>query len=575
MSETGESPTPESSVRNSSKRSRLSRTSALHDVQGEAISSDSEEAQGEPPSATSRRTHVIPDSSEESEEDVSPVSTTNPASLRSPNSLQEVESESDDQSLTQHANDSDDEFAGLHAKSRLSSKLNERQREHVLSLRRAASLEKKLQANLERQERRAERAQERAETEDAKKRELIISVTVEWQGHHLPESVFDKFRSFCHRESSWFSLAYEKGPTLGLWHLQGVAVFHNVSVLAVKKQWIVFAGWNVVAPPHKVNNCFKEASGKGLSTQHGLLGYVRKDLGEYDGHLFYCSPSVTEQEKVRGDELYVAMGKSNKCAECVLTATNFVDRASLFFDRKIKNPALSDLDTTLKAMLETGKYSVHGSFFTNNGAMIYSRAQAAFHCRLYPSAATVEDVHRIFFNRSHKPDSTLSDPHVSVAPEPRAPVRDSPSAPDVFSNNDEYVHLDRSLHPDACSLSDLPGSPHPPEPLAAHHSTEVSSNFNSQQAPSVYDISQHYEMHSYCETAWDIAGDTSRRTPTRAQLSDPRFPPFFVQRTAGLNQRFTRDSLAPHIYNQQATATTEPEPEIGCNPCMPAECESV
>ena len=70
-----------------------------------------------------------------------------------------------------------------------------------------------------------------------------------------------------------------------------------MSVLAVKKQWIVFAGWNVVAPPHKVNNCFKEASGKFLSTQHGLLGYVRKDLGEYDGHLIYCSPSVTDQEK--------------------------------------------------------------------------------------------------------------------------------------------------------------------------------------------------------------------------------------------------------------------------------------
>ena len=128
--------------------------------------------------------------------------------------------------------------------------------------------------------------------------------------------------------SKWWAASYEKGATLGHFHIQAVAVMDAVSCNQMKKDWYEFSGWNENRPRvKKVSVMFREATGKGLHTQYGLLGYIRKDCARYDGHLFFCDPSVTEEEMREGDMLYVKFGKGNKGNPCQLTEVNILDRA--------------------------------------------------------------------------------------------------------------------------------------------------------------------------------------------------------------------------------------------------------
>ena len=120
---------------------------------------------------------------------------------------------------------------------------------------------------MSKQSKRLERANSNLADEDrrhaeneAKKRELVLSLTLEWQGHHLPLDVFGQFRQWLEQYSSWFAVAYEKGSTVGLWHAQAVAVFFERSPAAVKGLWKRFSARHGDPPNCKVNVCFKEAS---------------------------------------------------------------------------------------------------------------------------------------------------------------------------------------------------------------------------------------------------------------------------------------------------------------------------
>ena len=113
--------------------------------------------------------------------------------------------------------------------------------------------------------------------------------------------------------------------------------------------------------------------------------------------------------------------------------------ASLFFDRRIRNPALAELDYVLKMMLQTGKFSIHGSFFTPHGSMIYSRAQTAFQCRVFPAQTSTADVHAILFNRRNAIRDEILDNLTAKSVD-----RDGPDDFDPFSAQSAYVTLDRS-----------------------------------------------------------------------------------------------------------------------------------
>ena len=462
---------------------------------------------------------------------------------------------------------------GVDATTRINqSRHSQEQIAFILAERRRKKLADRLERRLERVNSRTVAENARAEATESKKRELILSLTVEWQGHHLPLDVWGQFRIFLESHSSWFCLAYEKGPTNGLWHAQGVGVFHDTSSTAVKKRWQRFASRYQNPPQCKVNLCFKEAAQKGLSTRLGLLGYVRKDIGEYEGHQIVSHESVTDDERRQGDLLFLAYGKTNKTAECTLTQNNLIDRAALFFEKKVKNPALQELDHVLMLMLQTGKYTVHGQFFTHNGSMIYHRAQAALIARLNPDSVSVDDVHQILFTRRSPRDEFLASMTVD---------RDPPGARDPFEARDAFVHLTSD---DRCSESSLTAEPEPPhtsgeaEPLASCDTTEVRSN-NSATAQREPPPSLYFSMAGCSEprvypppqnTAPPPTSSASfssaeplvvgpDRTPTR--IHDPRRPPFFVQNTPGLHFRFVRDpassppSEVDHTQSSHVTAS--------------------
>ena len=233
--------------------------------------------------------------------------------------------------------------------------------------------------------------------------------------------------------------------------------------------------------------------------------------------------------------------KSHKTAECVLTASNFKNRAALFFDKKVKNPAMMDLDYVLCEMLHTGKYSVHGSFFTENGGMIYQRAQAAFCARITPTATTVQDVHTMIFNRTSRRDLIRDELLEKLE-------RDPPDAPDPFASVDAYV----SLSPNTGRCESV-GSMSPqetsrisstldPDFESGRDTTEVCMNASAtatREPHSIYDISQDFvpEPSSYSARAVELAENGS----IPPVIADPRRPPYFVQRTPGLHIRFIRD----------------------------------
>ena len=557
---------PEAADPSPPKSQRLTRSSAIvaEDVQN--VSSGSEEPSGE----DSRDPALEP---EESDDDVEEVPASSFSDPRSP-SLQSQRSPSPDQSRDEPSavdEDAPAEFAGLDASTRINcARHTYDQIEFIKKLRRRKKLlerlEQKQATREKRDDRRATDLQRQNSSLLANHRDHTLSITVEWQGHHVPQEVFDTLRQFLEQSSSWWCLSKEKGATIGLWHCQAVAKFHTTSPKAVKKDWIRFAGWHVNPPPYKVNNCFKEVSNRGLSTQHGLLGYVRKDIDQYEGHICVSSESVRDEEKVRGDELYLAFGKSDKTSDCILTPSNFIDRASLFFDRRIRNPALAQLDYVFKSMLQTGKFSIHGSFFTHHGSMIYSRAQTAFQCRVFPGQTSTEDVHAILFNRRNVRDETVD----NTTPEPVD--RDGPDDLDPFEAQSAYVTLDRSFHADAAAAGQFDSRD---QPLSECDTTEARSNADARPPPSMYETLRSFATDTdsctdatplsdiaqppsatrqtdYSETAWDIAGDVTRRVPTPQQLLDPRMPEFFVHRSPA-------PGLDRPVYSRYSSSTATPQ----------------
>ena len=333
----------------------------------------------------------------------------------------------------------EDELAGVTADTPLRKhQQSQRVYEHIKKLRSERREDKRRTEKDERAAKKIQRQTQRIDAknkaEESKKRQFTVSVTIEWQGRDLPIDVHTTFCAWCVQTATWWAAAYEKGATCGFWHIQAEIEGTFSSLNNIKRSWNSFVGWDVNKPPcKKVNVCVKELCGKGLHTRLGILGYTRKDIDKYDGHLWSCSPTVTDEEKEEADVLYVQLGKGDKGGTCVLTDTNILDRAIVFFQRFVKNPMYAQLDVVLAMMLRTGRYTVHGKFLTSNGAMIYGRAQLAFQCRVCPPDTNVEDVNRIFFATAKPRDDTCT---------PRTPIR-TPRT-DHFSDMSEYVALSRS-----------------------------------------------------------------------------------------------------------------------------------
>ena len=356
-------------------------------------------------------------------------------------SSEESENEQEDHASTgEVSNGGDDELAGITAATKIDSRrMSARVVGHIKHLRQVRDYAKRQDRLLAKLEKKHARNRERRAAELRKVRTFNLSITLEWQGHHVPTSVFYSFKRWLAQRSEWWAVAYERGPTCGFWHLQSAAIIDDISIQAIKTSWHAFVGWDAQRPPvRKVNLCMKELSGKGLHTQVGMLGYTRKDLVTYEGHLWACAPAVTEDECSEADLVYVQFGKGDKGQSCVLTEANLIDRAIVYYDRFIKCPASADLDCVLTEMLRTGRYSIHGKFFTSNGSFNYGRAQLAFLSRVAPKDTSTDDTRKIFFMLPKPRDDTAF-----TTPETRRnPKHDQRPGPDFFADGSTFVPFD-------------------------------------------------------------------------------------------------------------------------------------
>lgn len=327
----------------------------------------------------------------------------------------------------------------LSASTKISARLSQRQIEHIKHLRQErddqAKRDRRLQSEVRKQQRRDRQSRLKEEADEKRKRDFVLSITIEWQNTHVPVEVYNLFCKWLGSVSSWWSVAYEKGASLALWHLQAAAVIRSVSVDRIRKDWYQYSGWSVCRPPvSKVNCCFKEATGKGLHTQHGLLGYTRKDLDKYEGHQWSCHPSVTPEELKVGDDLFVQFGRGIKGNTCQLTESNFLDRALIFFDRFLKkNPGAARLDYVLREMLRSGLFSIHGKFLTHHGTFNYQRSQLAFISRIWPESVESGDVRAIFFSVPKPRDNTEL--------KEKKPIFTKRPETDPFVAQDEFIRV--------------------------------------------------------------------------------------------------------------------------------------
>ena len=420
-----------------------------------------------PQTRKSRRTLV--DSDEEDEEDDDPALSSSQASTGDSafqTALSDLfgESEGSDGESSDHANGAtgeqasdlgDDELAGITA----STKIDQRRQSarvvsHIKHLRQVRDDAKKQDRFLAKLEKKHAKNRQRRAAELKKVRTFNLSITLEWPGSHIPESVFYSFSRWLAQRSEWWAVAYERGPTCGFWHLQSAAIIDDVSIQAIKSSWHAFVGWDVQRPPvRRVNFCLKELQGRGLHTQVGMLGYTRKDCDKYDGHIWACSPAITEEECSEADLVYVQFGKGDKGMTCVLTEANLIDRAIIYYKRFIKCPASADLECVLTEMLRTGRYSIHGRFFTHNGAFNYGRAQLAFLSRVAPKDTSTDDTRKIFFMLPKPVDDTAF-----TTPETRRNPTGTDTGPDFFADGSTFVPFNNEDGLRSCESPREPGA---------------------------------------------------------------------------------------------------------------------
>ena len=186
-----------------------------------------------PQTRKSRRTLV--DSDEEDEEDDDPALSSSQASTGDSafqTALSDLfgESEGSDGESSDHANGAtgeqasdlgDDELAGITASTKIDQRRQSpRQVSHIKHLRQVCDDAKKQDRFLAKLEKKHAQNRQRRAAELKKVRTFNLSITLEWPGSHIPQSVFYSFSRWLAQRSEWWAVAYERGPTCGFWHLQ-------------------------------------------------------------------------------------------------------------------------------------------------------------------------------------------------------------------------------------------------------------------------------------------------------------------------------------------------------------------
>ena len=132
-------------------------------------------------------------------------------------SSEESENEQEDHASTgEVSNGGDDELAGITAATKIDSRrMSARVVGHIKHLRQVRDYAKRQDRLLAKLEKKHARNRERRAAELRKVRTFNLSITLEWQGHHVPTSVFYSFKRWLAQRSEWWAVAYERGPTCG------------------------------------------------------------------------------------------------------------------------------------------------------------------------------------------------------------------------------------------------------------------------------------------------------------------------------------------------------------------------
>ena len=270
-----------------------------------------------------------------------------------------------------------------------------RDREEEKKQERKRNAEARSQARRARASEAAARKQEQLRN---KRREMSVSVTIERKGRDLALEVFACIVQSLLIIGLWGAFSYERGGTLGLGHAQGVMRLMAFDVKDAKRQIMDFL--LVHCTTELIQNlsvCVKSLQQRLLHTDVGMLGYVRKDIGNYGDHQIEYHPTVTDEEKQGGDRQYAMYGNPAKVNQVKLTKINLLERAAVYYKRFIKHPLHCSITHVLTCMLQSGKYSISTEFLQYYGALNLERTQATFNALIMPAATTNSDVLAIFF----------------------------------------------------------------------------------------------------------------------------------------------------------------------------------
>ena len=268
---------------------------------------------------------------------------------------------------------------------------------------------------------------------------MSVLVTIERKGRDLALEVFAGIVQSLLIIGLWGAFSYECGGTLGLRHAQGVLRLMAFDVKDAKRKIMDFL--LVHCTTELIQNlsvCVKSLQQCLLHTDVGMLGYVRKDIGNYGDHQIEYHPTVTDEEKQEGDRQYAMYGNPAKVNQVKLTKINLLERAAVYYKRFIKHPLHCSITHVLTCMLQSGKYSISTEFLQYYGALNLERTQATFNALIMPAAMTNSDVLAIFFaqrNADGNYGRTVSQRKRARSPSPQ---------PDVSGSDFDFVAVPRT-----------------------------------------------------------------------------------------------------------------------------------
>ncbi|KAJ7566710.1 hypothetical protein O6H91_02G115400 [Diphasiastrum complanatum] len=186
-------------------------------------------------------------------------------------------------------------------------------------------------------------------------------------------------------------------------HFQMVCRLSAVSAKSVDRSLIRQLGWHLNSPPKAFVRC-KVLTKKSRHTFQCMIGRCLKDYGKE--HFLMVTHNLSEDELEFGRESYAKLGLDDLKKKVCLTPENVFERCWMYHTFYKNRMQGNSMPVCLLSMLRTGNYYPAAAWITPAAGqgMDAQRVAALWCCLLAPSSVSLEDIHKIFFNRYYDTD---------------------------------------------------------------------------------------------------------------------------------------------------------------------------